>query len=90
MAVACVRAHLDPARGDSLTDTAPVRDRFEDFRASPGAGEDEAAYMALRRAEAIGRPLGGPAFRDRVYAALDHSAAPKKRGREPESSAPSP
>jgi len=85
-----VHAHLDPARGDGLTDAAPVAARFDNFRAMLRAGEDEAASMALRRAETIGRPLGGPEFQKRVEAALGRSAAPKKRGRKLEKSAPSP
>jgi putative transposase len=85
-----VRAHLDPVRGDGLTDTAPVAARIADFRAMLRTGEDEAASMALRRAETIGRPLGGPAFQKRVESALGRSAAPKKRGRKAELSALSP
>jgi len=85
-----VHAHLDPARGDGLTDTAPVAGRIADFRAMLRAGENEAASMALRRAETIGRPLGGPEFQKRVESALGRSAMPKKRGRKAELSARSP
>ncbi|MDZ7629754.1 MAG: transposase [Parvularculaceae bacterium] len=85
-----VRAHLDPARGDGLTDPAPVAARFGDFAAVLRAGEDEAASIALRRAETIGRPLGGPEFHKRVETALGRSAAPKRRGRKTELSALSP
>lgn len=85
-----VHAPLDPARGDGLTDAAPVAARFDNFRAMLRAGEDEAASMALRRAETIGRPLGGPEFQKRVEAAPGRSAAPKKRGRKLEKSALSP
>jgi putative transposase len=85
-----VHAHLDPARCDGLTDTSPVAARFEDFRALLRAGEDEAASTALRRAETIGRPLGGAAFQKQIEATLGRSAAPKKRGRKAELSALSP
>ena len=76
-----VRAHLDPERGDGLTDTAPVLARVDDFAALLRAGEDEAASMALRRAETVGRPLGDAAFVDRVKAALGRNPEPRKRGR---------
>jgi len=77
-----VHAHLDPRRGDGLTDTGPVRARIDDFAALLRAGEDEAASMALRRAETIGRPLGDGAFLDRVKAALGRNPEPRKRGRQ--------
>lgn len=54
------------------------------------AGEDEAASMARRRAETIGRPLGDKRFQERVNAALGRDPAPKKRGRKVEISALSP
>jgi len=78
---------LTPARGDGLTDATPVAARFDDFAALLHAGEDEAASIALRRAETIGRPLGDPVFQKRVEDALGRNPAPKKRGRKPEKSA---
>ena len=76
-----VHAHLDPERGDGLTETGPVRARIDDFAALLCAGEDEAASMALRRAETIGRPLGDNAFLNRVKVALGRNPEPRKRGR---------
>ena len=75
-----VHAHLDPGLDDGLTDTAPVRDRVEDFAGLLRAGEDEALSMALRRAESIGRPLGDDAFMDWIEARLTRQARPAKRG----------
>ena len=75
-----VHAHLDPARGDGLTDTAPVADRVPNFAALLRAGEDDALSAALRRAESIGRPLGDSGFRERIKAALGRDSAPRKRG----------
>jgi putative transposase len=85
-----VHAHLNPVRGDGLTDTAPIATRFDDFAALLRAGEDEAASMALRRADTIGRPLGDKRFQDRVNAAFGREPAPKERGRKAELSALSP
>lgn len=76
-----VRAHLDPAKGDGLTDTAPVLDRVEDFAALLRNGEDEALSTALRRAETVGRPLGDGKFLARIERKLGRDPRPKKRGR---------
>ena len=85
-----VHAHLDPARGDGLTDTAPVAARFDNFAELLRAGEDAAASMALRRAETIGRPLGDRSFQEHVNAAIGRDPAPRKRGRRAGNSALSP
>jgi putative transposase len=58
-----------------------VHARIDDFAALLRAGEDEAASMALRRAETTGRPLGDGAFPDRVKAVLGRNPEPGKRGR---------
>lgn len=61
-----VRAHLE-RRADGLVSVAPLLDRcngrFVDLIGSPAASQ---AMAALRGAETIGRPLGSPAFLDRV------------------------
>lgn len=75
-----VHAHFDPARGDGLTDTAPVLARVEDFAALMRNGEDEAMSTILRRSETIGRPLGDDAFQRRIKAALGRDPRPRKRG----------
>ncbi len=76
-----VHAHLDPAKDDGLTDTAPVRERVADFAALLRGGEDEALSAALRRAETVGRPLGDEAFMSGIAAQLGRNAESGKRGR---------
>lgn len=75
-----VHALLDPARGDGVTETAPVLERVPDFATLLHTGEDEPLSDALRRSESIGRPLGSSAFLDRVEAALGRDPKPRKRG----------
>ncbi|MDA0663070.1 MAG: transposase [Proteobacteria bacterium] len=76
-----VHALLDPARGDGLTDTAPVLARVGNFAALLRAGEDEALSLALRRAETVGRPLGDEAFMGTVEAQTGRDPRPGRRGR---------
>ncbi len=57
-----VHAHLGHVADDRLTTVAPVADRYPDLAARIAAGEDEVMSARLRRAEQIGRPVGGPAF----------------------------
>lgn len=78
-----VHAHLDPERGDGVTDTAPIAGRLPDFAALIRTGEDEAMALSLRRAESIGRPLGSDAFLDRVMAETGRDPRPAKRGPKP-------
>jgi putative transposase len=75
-----VHAHLNPAKGDRLTDTTPVLDRVGDFAGLLRGGEDEALSMALRRAETVGRPLGDDAFMAHVEAISGRDPRPGKRG----------
>lgn len=76
-------AWLDPGRGDGLTRTAPVLSRYPDLAAMIADGEDEALSLSLRRAETIGRPVGGEAFMARLEALAGRPLAPGKRGRKP-------
>jgi len=46
------------------------------------------AIAALRAAETIGRPLGGPAFLERVAASTGRDPRPAKRGRKPRGETP--
>jgi putative transposase len=75
-----VHAHLNPAKGDGLTDTAPVLDRVGDFAGLLRSGEDEALSMALRRAETAGRPLGDEAFMAHIEATSGRDPRAGKRG----------
>jgi len=51
---------------DGITTTAPILSRYPDLGALLAAGEEEEALMRLRKAERIGRPIGGDAFLDRL------------------------
>jgi putative transposase len=77
-----VRALLDPARDDGITDAAPVVERVPDFAALLHSGEDESLSDALRRSEGTGRPLGSNQFLNRVEIILGRDPKPRKRGRK--------
>ena len=51
---------------DGITSVDPVRLRYPDFAALLAAGEEEEMVRRLRQAERIGRPIGEPAFLDRL------------------------
>ncbi|MGD0642776.1 MAG: transposase [Roseiarcus sp.] len=78
-----VRAHL-AGRDDGLVSVAPLIERcagrFADLLDAPASAE---AVSALRAAETIGRPLGPPAFLDRLAAAAGRDPRPKRRGPKP-------
>ena len=78
------RAGASGGRDDGLVEVAPLLarcgGRFAEMIAeAPPAG----AIAALRAAETIGRPLGSPAFLDRVAALTGRDPRPAKRGRKP-------
>jgi putative transposase len=79
-----VHDQLSRKRSGMLTDTAPVRERYPDFAAVIEAGEDEALSMALRRAEAIGRPLGDTAFLETLERQTGRILRPARRGPKPQ------
>lgn len=85
-----VPVHLGRIPADGLTAVEPVRSRYPDFAAVLAAGEDEAASTRLRRAEQIGRPLGGRDFLDRLERESGRPLAAGRRGRKPAKSAVSP
>jgi putative transposase len=78
-----VNAHLE-GRDDGLVSVAPLLDRsggrFADLLGAPVPAE---AISALRAAETIGRPLGSPAFLDRLAAAIGRDPRPRRRGPMP-------
>jgi putative transposase len=74
------RAHLGLG-ADGLTDVGAMRARIEDWRALLDSGLGEAERDALRAGEIHGRPLGEPAFLDRVAAASGRQVRPAPRGR---------
>ena len=75
------RAHLT-GEPDGVTDLRPTQDRL-----SSPAGlfdlleTDIATFNALRKAESIGRPVGGEAFLDRIAGHIGNDVRPRKRGR---------
>jgi putative transposase len=80
-----VGAHLT-GRDDGLVSVGPLLERcngrFVDLIETAPPPETVAA---LRAAETIGRPLGPPAFLDRLAAATGRDPRPKRRGRKPKS-----
>lgn len=77
------RAHL-AGRDDELVTVQPALDRVEDFGRFLGEAFDEDAdYLALRRAESIGRPIGDPAWLKSLETQTRRSLAPARRGPKP-------
>ena len=78
-----VRTHLI-GRDDGLIEVARLLSRccgrFADLIAEAA---DAALVAALHGAETIGRPLGPPAFLDRLAALAGRDPRPRKRGRKP-------
>src|SRR5277367_556710 len=73
-----VRAHL-VGRDDGLAIVAPMLERCNGRFGDPIDAPD----AALRGAETIGRPLGSPAFLDRLAALTGRDPRPRKRGPKP-------
>ncbi len=66
---------------DGLTDTADFTQQFPDIASLLADNpEREMADMLLRRAETIGRPLGGAAFLSKLERKLDRPLKAAKRG----------
>jgi putative transposase len=74
------RAHLGLG-ADGLTDTAPLLDRWPDWRAVLDDGLDPEALDAIRKRELNGHPLGGPEFLARLAALTSRPLAARARGR---------
>ena len=75
--------YLGRVEDDGVTAKAPVLSRYPDFAGLIEAGEDEILSQRLRRAETIGRPLGGEAFLASLETQSGRTLAPAKRGRKP-------
>ncbi len=73
--------HAYFGRDDGVTMTAPVLSRYPDFAALLAAGEDAEFSQRLRRAETIGRPIGGEAFLSQLEQSSGRALKPGKRGR---------
>ncbi len=78
-----VRAHLS-GQDDGIVRVAPVLDRIGDFRAFLCQDFVEAlAYGPLRRAEKVGRPVGGDNWLRALEERTGRTLRPQKRGRKP-------
>ena len=77
-----LHACLDPERGDGLTLTGPVLERWPDFAELIAAGEDEALSAGLRRAESIGRPVGDGGFLTGLEQRAGRALSPGRPGRK--------
>ncbi|TGQ73371.1 transposase, partial [bacterium M00.F.Ca.ET.205.01.1.1] len=67
---------------DGVTNLEPMNDRLP----SPAGlfdliETDVAAFDALRKAESVGRPVGGEAFQNRIAEQTGRVVKPGKRGR---------
>ncbi len=76
------RAHLE-GRDDGITTLSPVRERFPRFEELIEAAPPPAVLERLRRAESIGRPLGGEVFISELEATTGRPLRPGKRGPKP-------
>jgi putative transposase len=77
-----VRAHL-AGRDDGLVRVQPLLDRAPRFADFLETDADDPAFVALRRSELIGRPLGDSAFQNAIGRRLGRVVTPGKRGRRP-------
>jgi putative transposase len=76
------RAHL-AGRNDALVEVAPLLELVPDWPAFLAGGLAEDTLQALRRHARTGRPLGAPAFLERLERGLGRALRPGKRGRKP-------
>ena len=75
-------AHV-AGRDDGLVRVAPMLARVKDWRALLREAVEADDAERLRRHERTGRPLGSPAFLDRIEATLERIVRPAKPGRKP-------
>jgi len=77
------RAHL-AGEDDDVVTVKPVLDRTGDFTTFLAKRFDqETAYIPLRRAETIGRPIGDPDWLHALEQRTGRTLAPQKRGPRP-------
>jgi putative transposase len=77
-----VGAHLS-GHDDALVSVAPLIERCGRFADLIETAPPAEAVAALRAAETIGRPVGSPAFLDRLAAATGRDPRPQRRGPKP-------
>jgi len=76
-------AHI-AGRDDGLVSVAPVLDRYGDFAAFLGDGDDdEQSWRALRQSETTGRPIGDAGWLATIEDRTGRALAPQRRGRKP-------
>jgi REP-associated tyrosine transposase len=83
---ASTRAHLS-AKGDAVTELAPVRARFPRFADLLNEEPETDLFDRLRAAESIGRPLGDNRFLARIERMTARMLRPGKRGPKPKATA---
>lgn len=77
------RAHL-AGKDDKVVTVKPVLDRVGDFAALLDTPIDpDEAYVALRRAETVGRPIGGDEWLEGLEIKTGKTLKPGKRGPKP-------
>ncbi len=74
-----VHAHLSGV-DDGLTTVGPLLARMDDFAEFLDQTHMDEDYMALRKSEIIGRPIGGVSFIQSLEARLGQTPRRKKRG----------
>jgi putative transposase len=75
-------AHV-AGRDDGLVRVAPLLERVKDWRELLLEAVEADDAERLRRHERTGRPLGSPAFLDRIEVTLERIVRPAKPGRKP-------
>ena len=81
------RAHVT-GQDDVLVKVQPLLDRFGEWGALLASGLSEEETAQLRSHERTGRPLGPPAFVDRLERVLRRVLKPQKHGPKPGSKRP--
>jgi len=76
-----VHEHL-AGESEGLTEVEAVLARTGDFAAYLARRYDDEDFMALRKAEIIGRPIGSPDFLERLENMTGRVLKPQKRGRK--------
>lgn len=74
-----VHAHLTGV-DDGLTTVGPLHARVDDFADFLDQGHDDEGFMALRKSEVIGRPIGDDSFMESLEARSGQTLRRKKRG----------
>jgi len=77
-----VHAHL-AGTDDAVTTVGPVLSRTGDFSAFLAEDRDDGVYDPLRKAEAVGRPIGSVDFIAGLEKRLKRRLLPQKRGPKP-------